>query len=157
MLRAIAYDQAEGPAEVQSVSIRSPPPCTSTGSAPRSSRASSRPPDGPPHATLRWSSAGHLPPLLTTTAPCTCWAAPRTGCSGPTYPSGAATTRLGCGPVTRCCLHRRAGPTRLGSLTDEPLDQVYDRLLDHLAGGRTDDDIALLAVRLQPPSGTLRG
>jgi serine phosphatase RsbU (regulator of sigma subunit) len=39
---------------------------------------------------------------------------------------------------------------QLAELRDLPLEKICDQLLDHIAPGRADDDIAILAVRCQP-------
>jgi serine phosphatase RsbU (regulator of sigma subunit) len=116
--------------------------------------------------TLRWSSAGHLPPLLL-------------------HPDGTADLLdspperlLGAGEPTLRTDHEatlQPGDTLLlvtdglvehgrvdidtglarltGALTElagVPVDQLCDRLLDRIVPGRADDDIALLAVRCHP-------
>jgi serine phosphatase RsbU (regulator of sigma subunit) len=116
--------------------------------------------------TLRWASAGHLPPLLL-------------------HPDGtvdlldsAPERLLGVGePTARTDHHVTVEPgstlllitdglvehgrvdidTGLARLTgvltelaDAPVDELCDRLLDRIVPGRADDDVALLAVRCHP-------
>jgi hypothetical protein len=39
---------------------------------------------------------------------------------------------------------------QLTEVADLPLEKICDQLLDHIAPGRADDDIAILAVRCHP-------
>jgi hypothetical protein len=42
-------------------------------------------------------------------------------------------------------------------LADLPLEKICDQLLDRIAPGRADDDIAVLAVRCHPEDTPRRG
>jgi phosphoserine phosphatase RsbU/P len=116
--------------------------------------------------TFRWSSAGHLPPLVL-------------------HPDGAVDVLAS--PPERLLGTEDAGPRRnhevqlppgvtvllytdglvehgrttvddgiakltgvLGELTDLPLDEMCDRLLERMVPDRGDDDVALLALRCHP-------
>ncbi|MFW3172846.1 SpoIIE family protein phosphatase [Geodermatophilus sp. CPCC 206100] len=118
------------------------------------------------HRTLRWSSAGHLPPLLLhpdgTVALLD--SAPerllgldeptvRTDHEAPLEP-GVTLLLVTDGLVEHGRVDIDTGLARLiGELTglaDVPVDELCDRLLDRIVPGRADDDIALLAVRCHP-------
>jgi serine phosphatase RsbU (regulator of sigma subunit) len=165
MLRAIAYDRPESPARVLArvdgvltglqvdtlatalvARIEQPPAQAAAGLR-----------------TLRWSSAGHLPPLLLRpdgrVQPLdspperllgTDHTGPRTDHVVPLDP-GATVVLYTDGIVE----HGRRGidegiarlTAALEAVAHLPLDELCDQLLARLAAGRTDDDIALLAVR----------
>jgi serine phosphatase RsbU (regulator of sigma subunit) len=120
-------------------------------------------PTTPGLRTLRWSSAGHLPPLLLRT-------------DGTVHPLDNPPERLlGAGatrPRTDHEVDLHPGDTvvfytdglieygrtgidegitrltaHLAELADLPLEKICDQLLDRIAPGRADDDIAILAVR----------
>jgi serine phosphatase RsbU (regulator of sigma subunit) len=116
--------------------------------------------------TLRWSSAGHLPPLLLHPD-----GRVQLLDSAPERLLGAGLTR----PRTDHEVLLHPGDTvlfytdgliehgrteidegiavlteQLAELADLPLEKVCDQLLDHIAPGRADDDIAILAVRCTP-------
>ncbi|ADB74292.1 SpoIIE family protein phosphatase [Geodermatophilus obscurus] len=116
--------------------------------------------------TLRWSSAGHLPPLLLHpdgTADLLDSPPERLlGADEPTLRTDhEATLQPGDtlilvtdGVVEHGRVDIDTGLARLtGALTElagVPIDQLCDRLLDRIVPGRADDDIALLAVRCHP-------
>ncbi|MGY1729874.1 SpoIIE family protein phosphatase [Geodermatophilus sp. SYSU D01045] len=115
--------------------------------------------------TLRWSSAGHPPPLLAhpdgavevlhcpperllgTGEP-----APRTDHTVTLQP-GATVLLVTDGLVEHGHTGIDEGLTRLTraleELHDLPLEQLCDRLLDRILTGRADDDVAVLAVRCE--------
>ena len=117
---------------------------------------------------MRWSNAGHLPPLVinpdgslaaladwrgelllgvdaaepargSRSSP---WTAGRRCCSTPTGSSSAAASDLDDGMV-----RLREAAT---ALADRPLPELCDELLDRLVHGRPEDDVALVAIRLSP-------
>ena len=116
--------------------------------------------------TLRWSSAGHLPPLLLhPDGTVDLLDSPPERLLG----AGEATVRtdheatlqpgdtlllVTDGLVEHGRVNIDTGLTRLtGALTElagVPVDELCDRLLDRILLGRADDDIALLAVRCHP-------
>ena len=116
--------------------------------------------------TLRWSSAGHVPPLLLRP-------------DGTVHPLESSPERLLGAGATRARTdhevllhpgdtvvfytdglieHGRTGidegiarlTEHLAELADLPLEKICDQLLDRIAPGRADDDIAILAVRCAP-------
>jgi PAS domain S-box-containing protein len=116
--------------------------------------------------TLRWSSAGHLPPALLHPAGAVALlaspperllgadaTAPRTDHEAILHP-GDTVLFYTDGLVE----HGRTGIDQgldrltaiLTGLVDVPLDKVCDQLLDHVLPDDADDDIALLAVRIHP-------
>ncbi|QXG76209.1 SpoIIE family protein phosphatase [Modestobacter sp. L9-4] len=120
---------------------------------------------------MRWSSAGHLPPVVVH----------RDGTVTALEPAGPAELLLGVDPGTRRTdsvvtldrgdtvllftdglVERRdsdldAGTARLlavlAELGSRPLQEVCDLLLERLVEGRPDDDVALVAVRLHRQDG----
>jgi serine phosphatase RsbU (regulator of sigma subunit) len=118
---------------------------------------------------LRWSSAGHLPPLLQRPD-----GTVQTLNSQPDRLLGADSTGLRAdhdvllhmgdtvvfytdGLIEYGRTGIDEGITRLSDqlieLTDQPLEKLCDLLLDRIAPGRADDDIAILAVRCHPDVG----
>jgi sigma-B regulation protein RsbU (phosphoserine phosphatase) len=116
--------------------------------------------------TLRWSSAGHLPPALL----CPDGAVHVLGSTperllgaDPTSPRSDHAAVLGPGDTVvfytdGIVEHGRTGIDEgiarftavLAELSDVPLDELCDELLSRIVRGRTDDDIAILAVRCHP-------
>jgi phosphoserine phosphatase RsbU/P len=168
ILRGIAYDRPESPAQVLT---RVDGVLTGLHVGTLATALVARieqPPDraGTGLRTLRWSSAGHLPPLLL--------------CADGTVGvlTGPPQRLLGAGPGAErsdltCPLspgdtvvfytdgiieHGRTGIdegiTRLSAHLAEacglPLEDLCEQLLASVAPGRADDDIALLAVRAHP-------
>ncbi len=116
--------------------------------------------------TLRWSSAGHPPPVLLhadgaveilDTAPERLLGAdepaPHTDHATTLHP-GATVLLVTDGLIE----HGRTGideglarlTRALSEISDLPLEELCDRLLDRILTGRADDDIALVAVRCRP-------
>jgi sigma-B regulation protein RsbU (phosphoserine phosphatase) len=123
--------------------------------------------------TVRWSSAGHLPPLLLradgrvellTSAPETLLGAessrPR---SDSVADVGAGDTLVFYtdGLVEQGRTGIDEGTDRLlaavGSLGPLPVDELCDGLLGRIVGGRPDDDVAIVAVRCRPQDGRPAG
>ena len=120
-------------------------------------------------STLRWSSAGHVPPLLLhsggavqvlATAPERLlgadWTGPRSDHEVLLRP-GDTVLLVTDGLVEHGHCDLDQGMARLtailGELTDLPVDQLCDQLLERVVTGHADDDIALLALRCQPQTG----
>jgi serine phosphatase RsbU (regulator of sigma subunit) len=122
-------------------------------------------PPGEPRL-LRWSSAGHLPPLLLaadggvrllTTPPERLLG---TGDPGDrtdhraTLAPGETLVLVTDGLVEHGRIDIDSGLDRLcgvlGELAGHPVDLLCDRLLDRILTGPADDDVAILAVRCQP-------
>ena len=168
MLRGIAYDRPETPAGILS---RVDAALTglqvdhlATALVARIEQSAEQRSTG--LRTLRWSSAGHLPPLLVRAD-----GTVRTLDSQPERLLGAGTAetrtnhKVKLHPGDTVLLytdglveHRRTslddGVARLtAALADVralPLEQLCDQLLQRLIPGRADDDVALLAVRAHP-------
>jgi serine phosphatase RsbU (regulator of sigma subunit) len=168
VLRGIAYDRPETPAQVltrvDGVLTGLGAGTLATALVARVEQTPEQEPAG--RRTVRWSSAGHLPPLLlhadgrveVLTTP-------------PERLLGAASSssrsdherEVGPGDVVVLCTDGlvETGRTGLdeglarlsGTLTElagAPVEELCDRLLEKLVPGRADDDIALLAVRVRP-------
>lgn len=174
ILRGLAYDRPESPAGVLT---RVDSVLTGLGIGTMATALLARveqPPELAVDGTrrLRWSSAGHLPPLLQradgTVQPLH---------SSPELLLGADSA--GARSDHQALLHPGdvvvfytdglieygrtgidEGISRLiGQLTelaDQPLEKLCDQLLDRVAPGHTDDDIAILAVRCHPSDDRLR-
>jgi GAF domain-containing protein len=116
---------------------------------------------------MRWSSAGHLPPLaITPDGAVTVLGGWRSGLMlgvDPQVPRREETVTLDRGMTvllyTDGLVERRdsdldAGLARLqqtlADLADRPLRDLCDQVLEHLVRGRPEDDVALVAVRLHP-------
>jgi sigma-B regulation protein RsbU (phosphoserine phosphatase) len=177
IVRGIAYDRPDGPAQVLTrvdgvlsglhVGTLATALIARIEQSPEQARTGLR--------TLRWSSAGHLPPLLLRpdgtvlrleSPP------ERLLGAGPTGPRVNHEALLHPGDTVLFYtdglvehgrssiddgLDRLAG--ELAPMADVPLDKLCDQLLDHIATGRADDDIAILAVRchLQDAAARLGG
>ncbi|MGK5110680.1 SpoIIE family protein phosphatase [Geodermatophilus sp. CPCC 205506] len=176
ILRGIAYDRPESPAQVltrvDAALTGLHVDTLATALVARIEQPAEQAATG--HRTLRWSSAGHLPPallrpdgtvqlldsrperLLGAGSP-----APRSNQEAVLHP-GDTVLFYTDGLVEHGHTGIDDGLTRLAGelalLADSPLDKVCDQLLDRIAVGRADDDIALLAVRAHPedtgPAGT---
>jgi serine phosphatase RsbU (regulator of sigma subunit) len=171
MLRAIAYDRPESPARVlarvDGVLNGLQVDTLATALVARLEQSPAQAAVG--LRTLRWSSAGHLPPLLLDAdgriqvLECpperllgtdhTGW---RTDHEVPLDP-GATVLLYTDGIVEHGRRGIDEGIARLTAVLAElghlPLDDLCDQLLARLATGRTDDDIALLAVRCYSEDG----
>jgi serine phosphatase RsbU (regulator of sigma subunit) len=172
ILRGIAYDRPESPAQVLArvdgvlTGLRIGTLATSLVArleqVPGQASCGAR--------TLRWSSAGHLPPLLLLRADGTV----QTLDSAPERLLGAGSTRprtdhevlLHPGDTVvfytdGLIEHGRTGidegterlVAQLAELTGADLDALCDGLLDRIPLGRADDDIAILTVRCSSPPG----
>ncbi|MGY1742588.1 MULTISPECIES: SpoIIE family protein phosphatase [unclassified Blastococcus] len=167
MLRTIACDRTEGPARtldrVDRLLADLGVDALATALVARIEPAGS---DAAGRRRLRWSSAGHLPPLLArpdgavrvlagaperllgTEAP-----GPRTDHDAALAP-GDTLLLYTDGLVEHG--HRDLDEgiaelvTVLGDLAGRPLEAVCDQVLERLVAGHTDDDVALLAVRAHP-------
>jgi PAS domain-containing protein len=116
---------------------------------------------------MRWSNAGHTPPLLLTPggevrlldterADLLLGVEPDTGRreSVVELERGATVLLYTDGLVERRDSDLDAGTARLAAALaefgDRPLQELCDLLLQHMVDGRPDDDVALVAVRLHP-------
>jgi phosphoserine phosphatase RsbU/P len=116
--------------------------------------------------TLRWSSAGHVPPLLLRadgrvelldSAPERLLgadeASPRTDHTATLAP-GDTILLVTDGLIEHGRIDIDSGMDRLcaalGELSGVPVDALCDRLLDRILTGAADDDVAILAVRCHP-------
>jgi serine phosphatase RsbU (regulator of sigma subunit) len=168
ILRGIAYDRPESPAQVLSrvdaVLTGLEVGSLATALVARVEQSAEQAAAGV--RTMRWSSAGHLPPLLVhvdgrvetlATRPERLLGA-ESSCArsdhelllapGDTvvlYTDGLVET--GRSGLDEGIERLSTGLARLHAL---PLDELCDRLLAELAPGRADDDIAVLAVRAHP-------
>jgi serine phosphatase RsbU (regulator of sigma subunit) len=119
--------------------------------------------------TLRWSSAGHLPPLLVRAdgAVLLLDSAPErllgVGAPGPrtdhtaTLAPGDTVLLVTDGLVEHGRIDIDSGLDRLcrvlRELAGSPVEALCDRLLDRILTGPADDDVAILAVRWHPEDG----
>jgi len=116
---------------------------------------------------MRWSNAGHLPPLVISPdgslAALAEWRGELMLGVDPGTPRGESTVVLDRGTTvllyTDGLIERRGGDldegmTRLrdaaAALADRPLDEFCDEILDRLVHGQPEDDVALVAIRLLP-------
>jgi sigma-B regulation protein RsbU (phosphoserine phosphatase) len=116
--------------------------------------------------TLRWSSAGHLPPILIRAAgevevldsPAerllgAVLASPRTDHEVVLHPNDTVVVYMD-GIVEHGRSDIDEGITRLTGVLaqrrDRPLEELCDQMLGRVVAGSTDDDIAILAVRCHP-------
>jgi sigma-B regulation protein RsbU (phosphoserine phosphatase) len=116
--------------------------------------------------TLRWSSAGHPPPLLLhadgrvqvlDTRPerllGTDWTGQRSDHEAVLHP-GDTLLLVTDGMIEHGRRHIDEGMSRLaaelGTLADLPVEELCDQLLDRIVAGQPDDDVALLALRCHP-------
>jgi serine phosphatase RsbU (regulator of sigma subunit) len=116
--------------------------------------------------TLRWSSAGHLPPLLLRSdGHVEVLGSPPERLLGMDQPSPRTDHTATLCPGDTVLLvtdglveHGRIDIDRgldrlrdaLGELAGSPVDVLCDRLLDRILAGPADDDVAILAVRCHP-------
>jgi serine phosphatase RsbU (regulator of sigma subunit) len=163
MLRTIACDRAESPARTLSRVDRVLATLGDGALATALVARVERPAEPTAPRALRWSSAGHLPPLLRrrdgsvhvlasrperllgTDAP-----GPRTDHEAVLRP-GDTLLLYTDGLVEHGHRDLDNGIAQLSAVLRElaapPLDELCDQVLDRLVTGRTDDDIALLAIR----------
>jgi phosphoserine phosphatase RsbU/P len=165
ILRGIAYDRPESPAQVLS-RVDGVLDGLHVGTLATALVARIEEVPAPAAAgalTLRWSSAGHLPPLrLCPDGTVEALTSPpeRLLGAGVDAPRADHTTPLQPGDTLvfytdGIIEHGRTaideGITRLADhlagRADQPLEELCDELLDQVGPGRADDDIALLAVR----------
>jgi hypothetical protein len=116
---------------------------------------------------MRWSNAGHLPPLVInpdgSLAALADWRGELLLGVDPATPRGESVVVLDRGTTvllfTDGLIERRGddldeGMSRLRevatALADRPLDELCDELVDRLVHGRPEDDVALVAIRLLP-------
>ena len=139
-----------------------PSPRCSSGGWSRSGRRGTR---------LRWSSAGHLPPLVAgpgRRAAAAHRSARPACCSGSIPRSSALSTKSCWSPARRCCSTPTGSSSAatsssttassylgaaLGEFRDLPLEAMCDALLARVLPSVVQDDVALVAVRLQSPGG----
>lgn len=167
ILRGIAYDRQESPARilarVDEVMAGLHIGTLATALIARIEQPPEAVRDG--YRILRWSSAGHLPPLV------------RHADGRITRLDSPPETLLGIGTSSRSDSEARLEPGDtlvfytdglveqgrtlidegiarlagvLGDLGDLPLDELCDRLLEKIVGGRSDDDVAIVALRAHP-------
>jgi serine phosphatase RsbU (regulator of sigma subunit) len=166
-VRTIAYDRAGGPAQTLSRTDRV---LTGLGFGTLATALVARlEPAGADRWRLRWSSAGHPPPLLLRpdgtvqvldTPPERLLGldepARRTAHTTLVQP-GETVLLVTDGLIEAGHVGIDDGLARLVSALGEagqlPVEQLCDRLLDSITGGQVDDDIALLAVRRSPTGG----
>jgi phosphoserine phosphatase RsbU/P len=167
MLRALAHDQPGSPARTLSRLDRALSGLHVDKLA-TVLLGSVGPPDEQGARTLRWSSAGHVPPALLhpdgrvqvlDTRPERLlgagWTGPRHDHEIPLRP-GDTVLLVTDGLIEhgRCDLD--AGMARLtavlAELTALPVEELGDRLLDRIVAGRAEDDVALLILRCQRPA-----
>ncbi len=116
---------------------------------------------------MRWSNAGHLPPLVihgdgSLAAPAD-WRGELLLGVDAGFRRGESVVTLDCGTTvllyTDGLIERRGadldeGMARLRAAATElaalPLDGLCDQLLDQLVHGKPEDDVALVAIRLRP-------
>lgn len=171
ILRGVAYDRADTPARVLT-RVDSVLTGLQVGTLATALVARIEQPQAQRRVglrTLRWSSAGHLPPLLVqpdgtvdvlTTRPERLLGTDAPGARGDheTILRPGSTVLLytdGLVEQGHTCFDDGIAKLTevLPRLHELPLDQLCDRLLDHMLPCRGDDDVALLAVRCHPQSG----
>jgi serine phosphatase RsbU (regulator of sigma subunit) len=159
-IRTIAYDRAEGPAQTLARSDRVLGGLgfgtLGTALVARLEQADSR------RWRLRWSSAGHPPPLLLadgTVRVLHTLPEPLLGLDQPavrtdhsaTVEPGSTVLLITDGLIEAGHVGIDEGVARLTTVLAAsgqlPVEELCDRLLDSITGGQVDDDIALLAVR----------
>jgi len=174
MLRALAYDQPGSPAHTLSRLDRVLTGLDVDKMATALVARIEQPAEGVEQAprTLRWSSAGHVPPLLLQpdgrvqvleTPPerllGTGWSGSRSD-HHVVLQAGATVVLVTDGLVEhgRCDIDPGMGrlTAALAELADVPVEELCDRLLDRIVTGRADDDIAILVLRCRtfPATGT---
>jgi serine phosphatase RsbU (regulator of sigma subunit) len=114
---------------------------------------------------MRWSNAGHLPPLVInpdgSLAALADWRGELLLGVDPATPRGESVVALDRGTTvllfTDGLIERRDGDLDKGmarlrkaaaALADRPLPELCDELVDRLVHGRPEDDVALVAIRL---------
>jgi serine phosphatase RsbU (regulator of sigma subunit) len=168
ILRGIAYDRPESPAQVLT-RVDGVLTGLHLGTMATALIARLEQPSEQAHTglrTLRWSSAGHVPPLLLRpdgtvqsldSRPERLLGAesphPRTDHEVLLHP-GDTVVFYTDGLIEHGRTEIDEGIARLtdelSEMADLPLEKICDQLLDRIAPGRTDDDIAILAVRCDP-------
>ncbi len=175
ILRGIAYDRPESPAQVLA-RVDRVLDGLHVGTMATALVARIERPAQPARAglrTLRWSSAGHLPPALLRpdgTVRLLDSAPERLLGAECTASRSNAEVTLHCGDTVvfytdGLVEHGHSGIddglarlcAELAPLADVPVEELCDQLLDRIVTGRADDDIALLAVRARPREGRPSG
>ena len=175
ILRGIAYDRPESPARVLTRVDRVLTGLTIGTLATALVARIEQPPDlaGEGLRRLRWSSAGHLPPLLQSadgtvrpldSSPDRLLGADSTGerrDHDALLQPGDTVVFYTDGLIEHGRTGIDEGITRLidhlAELAGQPLEKLCDLLLDRIAPGRADDDIAILAVRCLPQDAAVLG
>lgn len=168
ILRGLAYDRPDGPAatlaRVDHALVGLRVHTLATALLARIEQTAEQAARG--RRTLRWSSAGHLPPVLissdgtiqvlSSTPECllgTDWGGHRTDHEREIAP-GDTVVLYTDGLVEHGRIGIDEGTERLADVLETcrtlPLDALCDCLLDRIVAGRTDDDIAVIAVRFHP-------
>jgi light-regulated signal transduction histidine kinase (bacteriophytochrome) len=171
LLRGISYDSADGPAGVLTRLDRAMDGLQlRTLATTIVARLERQTPDEAARGLtrLRWSNAGHPPPVLLRPDGSTEVLAParaellmgvhtaaRRSDQVVTLPRGSTVLLYTDGLVERRDQLFDAGierlRTELAALRDVPVDELADRLLARVLPDRAEDDVALIAVRLHPP------
>ncbi len=162
ILRGIAYDRPETPADVLA-RVDAVLTGLRIGSLATALVARLEPMGNSGACTLRWSSAGHLPPLrVRPDGSVHVLDTPPERLLGTDLPRPRTDHEVALQPGDTVVLytdglieHGRTGIDEgmarlcgaLPELADLPLEKLCDQLLDHIVAGRADDDIALLSVR----------
>jgi sigma-B regulation protein RsbU (phosphoserine phosphatase) len=175
ILRGIAYDRPESPARVLTRVDRVLTGLTIGTLATALVARIEQPPDlaGEGLRRLRWSSAGHLPPLLQRpdgtvrpldSSPDRLLGADSSGerrDHDALLQPGDTVVFYTDGLIEHGRTGIDEGITRLidhlAELAGQPLEKLCDLLLDRIAPGRADDDIAILAVRCLPQDAAVLG
>jgi hypothetical protein len=158
ILRGIAYDRQEDPARiltrVDDVVTGLRIGTLATALIARLEQTSQQARDGV--RLLRWSSAGHLPPLVRHADGVVETLATRSNHTCRLLP-GDTLLFYTDGLVEQGRTGIDAGMSRLAALVTEvgdlPPDELCDRLLERIVARRSEDDVAIVAVRCHLPSG----